>query len=563
MPQRWWIKLSVTMPRAKLDHAVIALLFVAGFAIAFHRWLFTGFDGIFGDDADGELFIAIVEHWHHVFAGQAHWSDPSFFYPERGTLGFTDALFLYGLLHAALRALGFDVFNAFMMVMAALAGVGFFGFVRLARRHFGLSASWAALGAFLFVFANMTATGLIHAQIYCAMLLPVVCDLVLTAWGESRTLRAVALAAAAGLLHGLIFLTAYQTAWFFTVFLLLFALLHPLVFGPRASLALLCAAVTTRRRVSIAYAGAFVVGLIPFLKLYLPVLLSGRHRDLAEIFGNAPDARDIINVTTGNWMWGEVLRWLAVTGRPNRPWWEVDLGYTPVVFATLLATVVVLAAASRRGQNEPAARDRWLLLLALGVLLSWLAQLDYFGFRPWALVWALVPGAGGIRYTFRAQIVANLFAALVVARGLAGLTAWLRDRRLPVALVAALAVLILAEQVNVDWPATISRRETAAWIDAVPPAPADCRVFYLAPRAAPVDRAGWIHQAQAMLFSQVRNMPTINGYSSWLPDGWDLEEPAAPGYAAAVRDWAARKGIAAGLCSLDPQNRQWTIGLPP
>ena len=64
-----------------------------------------------------------------------------------------------------------------------------------------------------------------------------------------------------------------------------------------------------------------------------------------------------------------------------------------------------------------------------------------------------------------------------------------------------------------------------------------------------------------MLFSQVRDMPTINGYSSWLPDGWDLEEPAAPGYAAAVRDWAARKGIV-GLCGLDPRNRQWTIGLP-
>jgi hypothetical protein len=549
------------MPRAKLDHAVVALLFVAGFAFVFRRWLFTGFDGIFGDDADGELLIAILEHWHHVFAGTAHWPDPSFFYPERGTLGFTDALFLYGVVHAALRALGFDAFTAFMILMAALAAIGFFGFIRLARRHFGLGLPWAGVGAFLFVFANMDAVKLIHAQAYCAMLLPIVCDLVLTAWRESRVWRAVALAAAAGLLHGLIFITAYQTAWFFTVFLMLFALLHPFAFGPRASLALLREAVTAKRHVAIAYAVAFAVGLIPFLKLYLPVLLSGRHRDLAEIISNSPDARDILNVTTGNWMWGEILRWLTITGRPNRPWWEVELGYTPVVFALLLATTLVLVASIRGGRERSGARDRWLLLLALGVLLSWLVQLDYFGFRPWAVIWALVPGAGGVRYTFRSQIVANLFAALVVARGLEGFGAWLRERRLPVALVAGLIGFILVEQVNLTWPATFSRREITAWIDAVPPPPAPCQVFYLAPRSAPVDRAGWIHQEQAALFSQIRNMPTINGYSSWLPEGWDLEEPNAPGYPAAVRDWAARKNLT-GLCGLDPLSGKWTIGLP-
>jgi hypothetical protein len=243
---------SLTAPRAKLDCAVVALLFVAGFAIVFRHWLFTGFDGIFGDDADGELFVAILEHWHHVFAGTAHWSDLSFFYPERGTLGFTDALFLYGLVHAALRVLGFDTFISFMILMAALAAIGFFGFARLARRHFGLSTPWAAIGAFLFTFANINAVKLIHAQAYCVLLLPIICDLVLTAWNESRAARAVALAAAAGLLHGLIFLTAYQTAWFFTIFLLLFALLHPLVFGPRASLALLREAVTARRHVILA-----------------------------------------------------------------------------------------------------------------------------------------------------------------------------------------------------------------------------------------------------------------------------------------------------------------------
>ncbi len=31
-----------------------------------------------------------------------------------------------------------------------------------------------------------------------------------------------------------------------------------------------------------------------------------------------------------------------------------------------------------------------------------------------------------------------------------------------------------------------------------------------------------------MLFAQIRGIPTVNGYSSWFPDGWALDEPQAP-----------------------------------
>ncbi len=551
----------MTAPRAKLDCAIAATLFATGFAIVFRTWLFTGFDGIFGDEGDGEIAIAIVEHWHRVFAGAAHWPDPSFFYPERGTLGFTDALFLYGLVHAALRAVGFDVFTSIMIIMAALAAIGFFGFLRLARRHFGLSMPWAALGAFLFAFANMNAVKMIHAQAYAAMLLPVLCDLVLTAWKAEGRSKAAVLVAIAGLLHGLLFITAFQTAWFFTLFLVLFAALYPVVFGLAATRVLLKEA-RAKWHVTVAYAVAFVVGVVPFLMLYLPVLLSGRHRELSEIFGNSPDARDIVNVTPFNWVWGELLRMAGITGRPARPVWEVELGFTPGVFLALLGTVAVLMMSIRRAPGTAVDRDRWIVVFGLGVLISWLVQIDYFGFRPWSIVWALVPGAGGIRYTFRSQIVANLFAALVVARALHGLAALARVRGFAPALVAAVALFLAVEQVNVQWPASISRRKQIAILDAIPPAPVGCRAFYLVPGAAPTDKQGWEHQAQAMMISQVRGIATINGYSSWLPEGWDLEEPSAKTYPGAVRTWAATKGIAAELCGLDPLKGQWTAGLP-
>jgi hypothetical protein len=537
------------------EAAVVALLFAAGFAWLFRRWLFTGFDGIFGDEGDGEILIALLEHWHRALAGTAHLADPSFFYPQTGTLGFTDAYLLYGIAFAALRSLGADTFTAFMIVMAALAAIGFFGFLRLARRHFAVPTLCAAVGAFLFAFANMNAVKLVQAQAYCAMLLPVLCDLALSAWICASRRRGMLLAAAAGLLHAAILSTAYLTGWFFTAFGLLIAVLYPVAFGFARTMALVREAAAGKRHVVLAYLLAFAVGIVPFLAIYLPVVQSGHRRELAEILSNAPDARDILNVTTGNWLWGELLRWLGISGRPDRPVWEVELGFTPTMLVVMATAIVVLALRIFTRREATADRDRFALVLGLAAIVSWLIQLDYFGLRPWRLVHAVLPGASGVRYSFRSQIVANLFAALVVARALE----YLKLRHS--VLAAGCAGLLMLEQTNVDWPATISRRAKTAWIAGIAPAPAACGAFYLVPGASPTDKPWWEHQADAMLFSQIRGMPTINGYSSWLPDGWALEEPSRPGYAAAVRAWAAARKVE-GLCGLDPGRGTWVVGLP-
>lgn len=547
-----------TLRVSALRHRLLALLpfalFAAGYAVLFRRWLFTGFDDIFGDEEDGEILLALVEHWRRVLSGLAHWSDPIFFYPQRGVLGYSDAYFLYGVVHAPLRLLGIDTFTAFMVLMSLLAVAGYFGFYTLARRHFAIPPPWAAVGATIFAFANMNAVKLVQAQSYCAMLLPVLCLLVLNAWNAARPSRAAVLAGAAGLLHALIFFTAFQTAWFFTLLLILFAVLAPAVLGVAPCMALVRDALGVRRLVPLAYAAGFTVGIVPFLLLYLPVLQAGYGRGLAEIFSNAPDTRDILNVTPGNLIWGDALRALNIVGRPDRPVWEVELGYTPLVLGAFGLSVLALL----HDRERPLAR--WALLLSAGVIVLWLLQLDYFGWRPWTIVWSLVPGAAAVRYVFRSQLVANLFVSLVVAMGLARLATKERGGWVNVGVLVVVAFLLI-EQINAQWPATLSRRVKLAWLNAIPAPPAGCKVFYLVPRVPPVDREGWIHQADAMLIAQNRDWPTVNGYSTWLPKDWNLEEPASEHYPGAVRDWAARNKLE-DVCGLDPANDRWTVGLP-
>jgi hypothetical protein len=551
-------------------HRLLALaLFALGFALVFRGWLFTGFDGAFGDEEDGYLALAIFEHWRHVFAGEVRWTDPMIFFPARGTLGYTDAFFLLGAVDAGLRRLGLDAFNAFMLVMAGLAAAGFFGFRRLAMRQFGVPPAAAAVGAFLFAFSNVDAVKLIHVQAYCAMLLPWLCDLMLSAWNGAR--RGPLAAAAGGALYALLFLTAYQTSWFFACYLLLMALLYPVVFGRQATATLLREMVG-KRAVMLGAACGFAVGIVPFLILYVPVFLSGHSRDFAEVASNMPQWRDLLNVTPENGVWGTPFKWLGIAGRPYRPVWEVELAFTPAVLAvfaaalgttaarlwTREATVSLLPLGRATGEfhgSGGSARDRFVLLMGLAVVVFWLLQMDYFDVRPWRAVWGVVPGAKAIRYTFRSQLVANLFVSLIVARALATFAI----RR---AAVLVLCAILIIEQINLAWPPMMSRTRALAWIDAAPAPPSGCHAFYVVPDAGPPGRSGPQHQDDAMLFAQIRGIATVNGYSSWFPDGWALDEPASPGYAAAVRDWARRNGIEAEVCGLEPRTGRWAPGLP-
>jgi hypothetical protein len=308
-----------------------------------------------------------------------------------------------------------------------------------------------------------------------------------------------------------------------------------------------------------------------------------------------PQWRDLLNVTPENGVWGALFEWLGLAGRPYRPVWEVELALTPLVLAVFSGGLVLIAArllASRSDELAPLEKgrvgegiagpkrracgdstdpfpppeevggsardlaiDRMLLLMGLAVVALWLLQMDYFGVRPWQAVWAVLPGAKAIRYTFRSQLVANLFVSLIVARTLAGLA---RHR----IAVMVLCVVLIAEQVNLVWPPTMSRKAALAWIAAAPAPPAGCRAFYVVPGAWPPDRSGPQHQDDAMLFAQIRGIPTLNGYSSWFPDGWALDDPASAGYSAAVRTWAEKHHISGEVCGLEPRTGRWVEGLP-
>jgi hypothetical protein len=549
----------------RLRRLLIALAaWAAGAAVFFHAELLSGFRWLRGDVGDVRLGVFLVEHWRHVLAGGSMagtgWLTPPYFHPVPRTLAYTDATFGMALPHAVLRWLGLDELLAFELVVILLSLVGVFGFVALARLlrvPFAIALP-AALG---FTFANMNYAKASHPVYALIWLLPVLALCWVRAlMALARGLApAVAWGVAGAALLGFIAFTTFQIAW------------YPVFVAGVAGAALL-ALERARLRAAIAAVGvarlsafgaivaaALVVAFVPFAITYGPELIGGAERPFWAVLIFAPRPRALVDFGGDNLMWSWITRALDETRTTAYMNSEHSLAQTPIV--TALFTIVTLRLWLRRRDGRLDTREALLLAGAIAVIVIVPFAFKIGNVSLWYLIWAVVPGARAIRTPFRVQLVLGLLTWLMLAYGATRLHARLaatRARGVATAAVAALAALVLVEQVNLTPVAQIDRPAELARLAAVPPPPAPCRAFYV--RSQEPRHLGL--QADAMMVTARFGIPTINGLSGATPPDWapGIAHVDGPGYEPAVAAWAATHGIAAGLCALELPAGRW---IPP
>jgi hypothetical protein len=530
-------------------------------AVFFRNFLLTGFDKIIGDAGDARLDIFLRENLHQFLRGRAEFLSPPMFFPIKGTLGYSDAYLLDGLIYVPLRLIGLDPFLSFELLCIGISLVGFISANILLMRFANVRQPVAALAAAIFVFSNSLYIKMGHPQLYEVNFIPLVAVLFLEA-ARSRTIRPIGsamMALTGGVILGLLFSTGYYVAWYFMflsglvlVFaaVLRFSLWPPSALSARLYLSLL------RRYSRVGTAGAlgFVVGAIPFWKIYAPVITQVSGRQFAEYLENAPTVRELLNVSGDNLLWGRAIDVLNIVPRDHLFSGEFVLAITPVLLITFLFSV--WAVWRDRLLSKP--EDRFLRITVLAcffavafmtVLMVKVGQFSLF----W-LAWHLVPGANALRAGGRVQLVMNGFVVAVVAIVFTQLLQTTVSWRLRLVAWVLLLVCVL-EQINVVSNHNLSRAEEMAALRIVPSPLADCRAFYILPHT--LERGATIQQVNAMLIAQVENLPTLNGYSGWAPAGWSLYETALPTYRSNAWLWAASHGIGDGLCEYDLARREW------
>jgi hypothetical protein len=561
---------QVEQHRGKSDQralfALATILTCAAVLGVFFRDFFAShFNLIAGDIGDNRFCIAIFEHWRAVAQGRAGMTSPNFFWPQPHVLGYSEAMFLLALPYSMARSLGLDRYISFELTLLVIKTLGFVGMLWLLVSFVKLSKPVALIGAVLFTMSNAYYVSVGHAHLMIVALVPLLCALALAYWREQkmdRTVRALLCVSAAAILLGALFFTSFYIAWFTA---LVGATLTVSVFAIRfrqdrrwptgAELA---------KSVSVHWIGLvlgiafFALTMVPFIITYLPTLKQTGGRSFQELLVFSPQPIDVINVGPSNWVWGKVFASTFIQLRRRFGAAEMESGWpilTLLIFA--VATIIACWRCTRgKRESEMAGRVQENLLAGMGitVVMLWLVSIKVGGHSLWWLVLKFVPGGSAIRVPARLPLVLNILVVIVVAIALEQITNH-RNSRLRYAYMALGAVMLVADHFNVAATHQIRRDQENAILSRVKEAPRACRSF-LATNPVSIARSG-VLQLDAMLVARELDLPTINGYSGWVPPEWRFG-PFDVAYLGHARRWVISKGIEVGLCGCDLETGAWS-----
>lgn len=555
----WSTKDSHGITRAAA-FAIVGGGFSIGFVIFFRAQIFSKFDLIFGDRGDTRFVAFVHEHVFRAIFGRSDFLSPPFFYNLTNTLSFSDAFLLNQIIYAPMRGLGADPYLALLLTIMILSIVGF-GFLCALLRKFGhASVVTAVFASFLFTFANNLYVNANHLQLFTIYYVPVAAYLAIYAIAviHSHRNRSLMAGSIAGLLCGLLFPTGFYIAWFFGLSLLIF--MPIIIFISRDAVRAWFVAGPNRiGMLGLAFADGFVIGLIPFILIYIPVVQVAGSRDFAEYLLSAPKFSDIINVGA-NFVWANVLNKIGlIPDQRIAGGGEQSFALTPgLQFLVILSLLIALRARYWESGNR---KELTRAVIVAGVavyIVLFFVTIKIHEQSVFLVLIRFVPGAGAIRSGYRAMIVANFFAVISVALAIGRISLTpSQDRpaelsaKLTRAAVVALMILAVVEQINLTEGSLVSRAFERAYFANVHAAPPNCRSFYIASEPG---QPNTIVQIDAMLVAQKAGIPTINGYSGNLPLEWDLYNSADANYTKNARAWAAHRGIEAGLCRFDIAN---------
>jgi hypothetical protein len=519
--------------------------YLVALGLFFRFQILNGFTLLFSDRYDGFIEISILEHWFNVLKGVEHWSEPSYFFNNTLTLGYNDGYFLYGLIHSLFRVLRCDPLLSAELVNLVVRSIGYWAFYAAGRRILRLGRGWAALAALIFTIGNGAYIHMVHQQLLSVSFAPAMALLLFEfrrRLAEPEGAGVLGWGAAAILLLAAWLMTAFYMAWFFIFFSCCFALVWLPTAGRRRRGEL----ATGLRRHGWRLAALGFLALLanlPLLLLYLPKAAETGMHSYQAALGFSPALSDLVNIGDDSLLYGRLNAMIRHYFRPELPFYgELSTG-----FPFILLLPFFFGLWRSRG-------DATLRALGLAACLSWLLLAHFGRFTAYPLVYHLIPGAKAVRVLSRYQL---FLAAPLTAVAIAGL-ARLHWR---LALLLPLCGLLVAEEINDTAIIRIDRPAELARLAAIGRPPSGCGAFYAStPRETsfwnPPVEGIYSHSTDAMLVAAIVDLPTINGFATFLPPGYDLFHPEQPDYHERVQAYAEAHGITS-LCSLDLQRLRW------
>lgn len=525
----------------KLYFVYVCIALILG-EIVYFITLFFG-RKIMGINSDAILINLLLEHWFDVFRGKADALTLRSFFPAVGSLGYTDALLVPGVVYSIIRAIGVDMFSAFD---PALIIVHFFGVAVMYKtlRELGCSYLLSFAGIFFSLWSCSFTQLSYHTQFFCISTVPlfflaVVCFYKNRDKGMKKRLPWAILATAA---VGLTFLSAYYIGYF-TALIIGIALIIFLLLDLKARFKALVELIKKNTGEIILYLLMQAVWVVPFLFIYLPVYGQTGGYNVAFSWTHAPDVYDILR--TGGYAPLEYLLSITLPSYlpdelvyllPNRIM-ETSCGWAVITVGLFFGALIVLL-----GRKKKSLSDHMILSMIISVLLGHLMTCRYGEFFPWLYIGKILPGADSIRAIGRYLGICTPFLSLILCVFIKDNMnkLWGDNRKKEIIIMLILCVLVgisnQSERYTRDDIAELE--ESLAQVSAPP---AECTEFFIIPIGMEVT----IHDINmyAWLIADRFGLNTLNGYSGNSPLGWDFLKTDIREYYPNLVDWIELNGM--------------------
>jgi hypothetical protein len=590
--------------KTRLARAALVLAAAGGYLV----YVFQPSHGAFwtsgiGDWMDPYFINALLEHWYQSAISLRDPSSPPMYFPARGTLGYSHGLVLFAVFYGPVR-LFLHPFLAYNVTLLLVVATGMLCLYVLLRR-LGLSLAEALILTALFCTSKNVINGgtSTWAQRASVFLIPAILLILLISFRAPAGGRGLALAWAGGLLAALLYVQDFYTAHFAALLLALCG--APLAVGNKESLGRWFAFLWigqprgARAVLSIAIlAGAWTAYLImaggisfevagvrvrshdwlrPAIVAavavmgFLVFLVRRRGQSAAPMGAIASPWR--IAVMRGGLVGSALFLWFylgaywehrsfpeehllnALSARDPSRWstpldFIRDLGAYDTLrsFKLVFTLGVLMWLPWFKVDRKVRLYSLWFLAVSFLVLII---PLTFQGFSIWRTLIEPLPGFTAIRDPRRIIYLYEL--AVVFAVGLF-LTRLPSQSVLRVS-ATLLALVLLATDWNREGFRTSRQILTFdRWVGEPIQVDASCRSFFIKAGSAEYTSRSehmWtLYGIDAVFISLKHAIPTLNGYSAWFPEGWDLMNPPEPEYEGHVREWIARHQLR-GVCVLD------------
>ena len=473
--------------------------------LVFHGTILSRFALVEGDLLDSRFNLYVLEHsylWLLRVPGQQQFWNAPFYFPARNVIAYSDTLLTVAPVYWLLRGAGLGPATALQWWLMAMATLNFVAAYALVRRATRVGPTAAALGAFLFAFANARTSQLAHPQLQPQFyMLLALYALVRLFESDTRDDR---VASATWMLVFSIALAAQFWAAFYYGFFLVLAL----------GIAAVCAAAVPRlrsplgavlRRNAFAVLGCVAAGALlvaPLAIHYLAVAQSLGVRQYGALASFMPTPASWLYMGRDNWMYDTLWRGAHFTlSMPQEQ--QLGLG--------LVTTALVIW-----GLWSARRTPLGILLAATGAALVLCTTVFPGHHTAWPLIFHWVPGARALRAISRVGLVLLVPASV----GIALFFQQALDARWRIAAVLAALVVMLEQGQHVEVYDKAEAGAESSRVEALI-GPSCGAVLY-----APIHgrRMTWSYQVVGMWAGLDRRVPSINGYSGNAPLGWDFQQ---------------------------------------